>query len=154
MQYNSIQGLKEVSTVANGFNGYIGLFIVTIFDREGGSNDYILLVSIEPGLNLEWIVILIVIMFVSVAVGILILLYIKNKRTQRQTGGSPYYQPYYTSSSQEDYEKESLNYSEQGDDYQADMFQGGGTSCPHCGKYIDVPKKFCPHCGMAIPLDS
>ncbi|MFX1273572.1 MAG: S8 family serine peptidase [Promethearchaeota archaeon] len=152
MEYNSIEGTKMISTVATYYDGYIGLFILTIFDSEGGTDDFYLLVAINPEVsNLLPLIIFIVIF--SVIGGIIIFLFIRSRMASRHVIQSRYDQDYHRPSPDEEYETESDYYSERISSQEQGAFQGSGYFCPVCGKHVDVPKKFCPHCGQSVTFE-
>ncbi len=151
MAYSSIEGTKRISTFANYRNGYVGLFIITIIDSEGGVDDFYLLIFIEPGVNIELIIYIIIIAIISLMAITMVVLYVRSRRKSREPRRTPYNRgDYYHPSSSYEYNGEEEHYSEGMYSQGSEIPMSGGISCPHCGEIIDVPKKFCPHCGKSV----
>jgi hypothetical protein len=146
MQYNSIAGVKTVSTAGN-FNvntndGYLGVLLITIYDSEGESEDFIILLLISgrpPGISLMMVVILIIV-GITALVGLSIYLAKKKKRSGLVRSQLTYqdysYQPSY------EREEEFLT--------PEPIMLEGSIYCPFCGGFISQKKRFCPHCGESL----
>ncbi|NVM16882.1 MAG: S8 family serine peptidase [Candidatus Lokiarchaeota archaeon] len=143
MSFPSITGTKQLST-ASQYNsvsqdGYLAILMITAFDSEGESEDFIIALLIQPSLSLDLILPLIII-GVVVVIGIIvgISLYLKRKKKTRiSTSSGGYYEQYYGDDSiQEPYEynQEFVHY------------------CPYCGYQLTVQRNFCPSCGKSLKL--
>jgi hypothetical protein len=147
MQYSSISGNKSVSTVTN-FNsntneGYLGLLYLTLYDSEGGTDDFaiILIISAKP-IDLSMIIIIIVSLMALIGVVSFMVYYARRKRYPRQA--RPRFQEYhYPTIYDEEVEETSMP---------PRILPELGPSfyCPFCGEFIRTPKKFCPHCGESF----
>ncbi|MFX1324686.1 MAG: S8 family serine peptidase [Promethearchaeota archaeon] len=143
MLYPSLGGTKTVSTAANfDFStnqGYLSILLITVYDSEGGSDDFIiiLLISESPmGLSLITMVIIVVIA-VIVLIGLSI--YLVKRRKSRYIESQPAYRDYY----QRSYDTLETQISEE-------TQLGSSFYCPFCGVNIRTPKKFCPSCGESL----
>jgi hypothetical protein len=144
--YSSIAGTKTVPTAAN-FNintneGYLGVLLITIYDSEGESEDFILLLLISgrpPGVSFLMVVILIIV-GIAALVGLSIYLAKKRQRSgliRRQLTYQDYsYQP--------SYEREEQYLTPDPIELEGSMY------CPFCGGFIVQKKRFCPHCGESL----
>jgi hypothetical protein len=149
--YNSITGIKEVSTATN-YNteteeGYLAILLITIFDSEGGSEDFVMILSIRATIQFDLVLLLIIIGLV-VAIGIIVFIAFiaKSKKSKASAERTEYYpQDYYTTPT-EDTAYEST--SEDSDGYRT------GFYCPYCGYNIGSPKSFCPNCGKSLYFES
>ncbi|MHA2121771.1 MAG: hypothetical protein ACW990_11255, partial [Promethearchaeota archaeon] len=146
MLYSSIAGIKTVPTAAN-FDvstneGYLSVLLITIYDSEGESEDFIILLMISgrpPGISFLMVVILIIV-GIAALVGLSIYLVKKKQKSgliSRQLNYQDYsYQPLY----------------ERDEDYLTPepLILEGSMYCPFCGGFIAQQKKFCPHCGKSL----
>jgi len=141
MSFSSITGTKQLSTASqydsNAQDGYLAVLLITAFDSEGGSEDFIIAFLIQPSLAVDLILPLIIVGIV-VAIGIIvgISLYLKRKKKSRTTtplGG--YYQHQYGDESTQ----ESSEYT-----------QGYVHYCPYCGYQLTSQQNFCPSCGKSL----
>ncbi len=145
MSYRSISGTKTIST-ASGYNdstkeGYLGVLIISVYDSEGSSEEFIIILSISgSALDLTMIVIFSVIGLL--AISSLSIYFIRRRKTRGITyTPTPYsdyqYQPYYRTEEDNGYITPIME-----EDY--------ALYCPFCGKGIKTPKKFCSHCGESV----
>ena len=141
MSFPSITGTKQLSTASqyNSFSqdGYLAILMITAFDSEGESEDFIIALLIQPSLQLDLFLILVII-GVVVVIGIIvgILLYLRSKKKSRiSTSPGGYYDQYYRDESiQEPYE----------------YAQGSLYYCPYCGYQLTAQRNFCPSCGKSL----
>ncbi len=151
MDYSSISGTKSIST-ATGFNtntneGYLGIILVTVYDSEGGFDEFIVIINIsEPPMDLSLIIIIVVSVIALVVVVGIIIYYARRKKYPRVSPVQPSYQEYYYRPSFEGPEEESYTTPEP-------LSQLGQFFCPFCGQRITTPKKFCPHCGESLMFE-
>ena len=146
-EYSTLEGTKTVST-APGFDfltnqGYLGVLLITVYDSEGGWDDFIIILDIVGGqVDLSYIVFLIIGIVAILAIVSMSLYFSKRKIISRVTLTQPEsydydYQPYYES--EEEYlTPEPLDPS------------GPSIYCPFCGFLVKTPKKFCPSCGESL----
>jgi len=126
MNFGSITGTKQLSTASqfdsSTQDGYLALLMITAFDSEGESEYFIIALLIQPSLELDSMLpLIIIVVVVVVVIGIFfgILLYLRKKRKFRQSY---------------DYTQEYLHY------------------CPYCGNQITSQRNFCPSCGKSLTI--
>jgi subtilisin family serine protease len=145
LEYNTLEGTKTVSTAA-GFDfqtnqGYLGVLLITVYDSEGGWDDFIIILHITRN-PFDFSLIIFVIIGIVAAIGIVSMLiyYKRRKKTPRLTPTKPdyYYQYAYDSQEEEYLTPEPLDPS------------GPSIYCPFCGFLVKTPKKFCPSCGESL----
>ncbi|MHA1931927.1 MAG: S8 family serine peptidase [Promethearchaeota archaeon] len=148
LEYSTLEGTKTVTT-APGFSfvtnlGYLGILLITVYDSEGGWDDFIIILHItgsffDPSL----IIFVLVAIVASIAIVSTLLYYRRRKKMSRITLTTPEYQNYYYQSSYDNQEEEYLT---------PEVLDPSGTSmyCPFCGFLIRTPKKFCPSCGESL----
>jgi hypothetical protein len=147
--YSSISGVKPISTAA-GFNlntseGYLSIFFITVYDSEGETDDFIIILIIsEPPIDISMLIIIIVSIVALIGVVSLFVYYARKKKYPRTSQISPiyedvYYRPSYDTPSEESYTvPDSINK------------VGASFYCPFCGHPLKSPKKFCPSCGESL----
>ena len=147
IQYSSIEGAKSVSTVTN-YNfdtdeGYLAILLITVFDSDGASEDFIMILSIEAGVILDWTWLLIIGSIVAIGATLLIVLAVRRSSRTKKTPAqvqpwgdysSVYDEPSYEAQSEE--QKLKFNY------------------CPYCGYPMGPQKRFCSNCGKSMNLNS
>jgi len=149
MLYDSISGINPVSTAVDinldTNEGYIALLYITLYDSEGGDDEFaiILLIS-EPPIDFSFLIIIVISIVALLAFVSLIVYYARRKRYPRVSPVRPRYQkyeyrPYYEETEEEAY-------------ITPEVLPQVGPSmyCPFCGQFVSVPKKFCPHCGESL----
>jgi len=142
IQYSSITGTKSISTETN-YNfdtdeGYLAILLLTVFDSDGGSEDFILILSIEAGTVIDWTWIIIIGIIVAISVTLLIFLAVRrSRRTPAQVQPWGDYSSIYDETSNEAQSKE-----------QESKFE----YCPYCGYPLATQKKFCPNCGKSLNI--
>ncbi|MEJ2294430.1 MAG: zinc ribbon domain-containing protein [Candidatus Lokiarchaeota archaeon] len=149
--YDSIAGTKHISTATN-YNtgtgeGYLAILLITLIDSEGGSDDFIILISIRATLQLDpFLIFLILGLVISTSILVVILL-VRRSRSRKRTAfiePQDYPPDYYTTPS------ESTIYSTEpptSEGYEL------GYHCPYCGYNIGTPKSFCPNCGKSLNFE-
>ncbi len=154
MEYNSIAGTKSKSTAAS-FDmstnkGYLGILLITVYDSEGGYEEFVIILKIsEEPLDISMIL-LIVIAIAAVVVIVSLGIYF-TRRNKYKRVSQPDYQEYYY---QAPIEEQRKTYG--GDEaYETitplhSLQQGKGIFCPFCGHHIEIAKKFCPYCGESL----
>jgi subtilisin family serine protease len=146
MSYSSISGTKSIATAAS-YNdatkeGYLGILVITVYDSEGSSEDFVIILSISGGMVDVNIIITIIFAVIGlIALSSISLYYIRRRKrrgTVQQTYDAYSIQPYY--------EEQNYDYvtPSEGDQFDYAFF------CPFCGKGIKSLKKFCPHCGESM----
>ena len=152
MEFSTISGNKPVSTVANYYNGYLGIFYVTVYDSEGGSDEYYFLVAINPASPTFDPILTLIIFGVIMAVSIIIIvgLILSQRGKPRTPPRSQYYQEYYYPTPEERQNYPSEYYSEKIPVSPSEFQQEGLYFCPFCGKNLNVLRKYCPHCGESL----
>jgi subtilisin family serine protease len=149
MLFRSITGIKPIST-AQGFDlntseGYLSIFYVTVYDSEGGTDKFLIILIIsEPPIDFSMIVIIIVSILALIGVVSLFVYYARKKKYPRTPQIRPIYEDSYYRPS----------YDEPGEDSYIvpDSISKVGASfyCPFCGDPLNTPKKFCPRCGESL----
>jgi len=141
MEFSTITGTKQISTASEYDNisqdGYLAYLLITVFDSEGESEDFLIVVLIQSSLPLDLIFVLIIIGVVVVIALILgVSLYLKKRRKTFLTTPSESYHEYHydNSSSPKTY----------------DEIQGLVTYCPYCGYRLTTKQKFCSSCGKSL----
>jgi len=151
MNYNSIAGTKSVSTAA-GFDfstnkGYLGVLYITVYDSEGGFDEFIIILVIsERPMDYSMIILIVVGVIALIGVASMSIYFARRKRFTRYTKYKPKYQDYY---SQASYEKQEDAYITPEPITQL----GPSMYCPFCGDFINKPKKFCPSCGESLAFN-
>ncbi len=148
MQYSSITGTKSISTAAgfdtNTNRGYLGILYITVYDSEGGYDDFIviLIISQRP---IDYSLIIIIVVSIIALIGVVstIVYYARRKKYPRVTRVQPSSQEYYYRPSYERPEEQSYVTPEP-------LSQLGQFYCPFCGQLVTTRKKFCPHCGESL----
>jgi len=141
VQYSSITGTKSISTETN-YNfatdeGYLAILYLTVFDSDGASENFILILSIQAGSVIDWTWIIIIGIIVAIGIALLLFLFIRRRRTTSQpqlwgTYASPYDETSYRAQSEEN--KSTFEY------------------CPYCGYPLATQKKFCSNCGRSLNI--
>ncbi len=148
MQYSSIAGTKSISTAAgfdtNTNRGYLGILLITVYDSEGGYDDFIIILIIsQRPVDYSLIIIIVVSIVALLGVMSMILYYARRKKYPRVTQTQPSFQEYYYRPSYDEPEEKSYITPEP-------LSQLGQFYCPFCGQLVATPKKFCPHCGESL----
>ncbi len=151
MNYNSIAGTKSVSTAASfDFStnkGYLGVLYITVYDSEGGFDEFIIILVIsERPMDYSMIILIVVGVIALIGVASMSIYFARRKRFTRYTKYEPKYQDYY---SQASYEKQEDAYITPEPITQL----GPSMYCPFCGDFINKPKKFCPSCGESLAFN-
>jgi len=141
MAFSTITGTKQLSTASqydsDSQDGYLAYLLVTAFDGEGESEDFLIVVLIQPTVPQDIMFVLIIIGVVVVIVLILgVLMYLRKKRKSHLSTPSESYYPYHydSGSSPESY----------------DETQGLISYCAYCGYRLTTQQKFCPSCGKSL----
>ncbi|MBY9010246.1 MAG: S8 family serine peptidase [Candidatus Lokiarchaeota archaeon] len=141
MEFSTITGPKLLSTASQydsvSQDGYLAFLLVTAFDSEGESEDFLIVVLIQPSLPIDLMLVLIIISVVVVIALILgVSMYLRKKRkSYLSTPSESYYQYHYDNGS-----------SPESDDYT----RGLVTYCPYCGYGLATQQNFCPSCGKSL----
>ncbi|MFX1241237.1 MAG: S8 family serine peptidase [Promethearchaeota archaeon] len=149
MLYSSITGIKPISTAA-GFNfdtseGYLSLFYITVYDSEGETDDFIIILKISvPPIDISLLIIIIISIVALIGVVSLFVYYARKKKYPRTTQIQPIYEDIYYSPAYDEPSEESY--------LVPDSLSSVGASfyCPFCGHALRTPKKFCPSCGESL----
>jgi hypothetical protein len=152
MEFSTIGGNQPVSTVADYYNGYLGIFYITVYDSEGGSDEYYFLVAINAASPAFDPIITFMIFMIIMAVSVIIIvgLILSQRGKQRTQPRSQYYQEYYYPTPEERANYPSEYYSEKIPVSPSEYQQQSPYFCPFCGKTIVSLKKYCPHCGESL----
>ena len=141
MEFSTITGTKQISTASQydsiSQDGYLAYLLITVFDGEGESEDFLIVVLIQPALPLDILFILIIIGIVVVITLILgVSIYLRKKRKSYLLTPSESYSQYRydNGSSPESY----------------DYTQGFISYCPYCGYGLSTQQQFCPSCGKSL----
>ncbi len=149
-EYSTLEGVKTVSTAA-GFDfvtnqGYLGVLLITVYDSEGGWEDFIIVLNIA-GNPVDLSSFFFVILGIVAVIGIVsALIYSKRrKRAPRITFTQPEYQ---------DYDYRAI-YEREEEYLTPEPLDPSGQSiyCPFCGFLVKKPKKFCSSCGESLTFN-
>ncbi len=142
MEFSTITGTKQLSTASqydtSSQDGYLAFLLVTAFDSEGESEDFIIVVLIQASLQLDLLLVIIIIGVVVVfalILGVSMYLRKKKRKSYLSTPSESYYEHHYDDGS-------SL------DSY--DYTPGIVSYCPYCGYNLTTQQKFCPSCGKSL----
>jgi subtilisin family serine protease len=142
MEFSTITGTKQLSTASQydsvSQDGYLAFLLVTAFDSEGESEDFFIVVLIQPSLPLDlFFVLLIIGVVVVIALMLGVSMYLRKKRkSYLSTPSESYYEYHYNNG----LTPESYN-----------QAPGFVSYCPYCGNPQTLGQKFCPSCGKSIP---
>ncbi|KKN00427.1 hypothetical protein LCGC14_1137880, partial [marine sediment metagenome] len=150
MQYNSIAGTKTVSTAA-GFDfasskGYLGILFITVYDSEGNSEDFLIILSISARqMDLSIIIFIVIGVVAVIGLGSMLIYFARRRKYPKITRVQPEYQ-YQEYTYQPSYEIDEENYITP---------EPTGTSiyCPFCGVFVPTPRKFCSSCGESLTFN-
>lgn len=141
MEFSSITGTKKLSTASQYDNdaqdGYLAILLITAFDSEGESEDFFMVLLIQPSIPSDFLLVLIiigVIVVVGIIVGVSLLVRKKKKSRISAPFEGYYHQDYEDVPSQEVY----------------DFTQKSVYFCPYCGFQLTTPRSFCPNCGKSL----
>jgi hypothetical protein len=149
MLYSSITGVESIPTAANfNFNtkeGYLGILFITVYDSEGGSDDFIIVLVISaPPLDFTQIIIIVISIVALIGVVSMFVYYARKRKYPKTTQIQPRYDDYYYRPSYDESEVEDYVVPESISQVKPSFY------CPFCGDRINVPKKFCPNCGESL----
>jgi subtilisin family serine protease len=147
MQYSSIRGTESISTTSTyNFNtkeGYLSIFIITIFDSDGGTENFVIVLQIQQGLQFDPTILIIIISVIALIVIFSIIYSVRHRKKKRgatkQQAWRNYESTYSISNTQESSQEGS---------------QKGFLYCPFCGHPIRTNTKFCPSCGKSLVFTS
>ena len=146
MQYSSIRGLESISTTSTyNFNtkeGYLSIFILTIFDSDGGTDNFVIILSIQQGSQFDPLLLIIIISIVALVVLSIIIYSVRHRKKKRNTFREQTWQNYVSP------------YSDSNDQEYFDEAQKNFIYCPYCGHSIRLNTKFCPSCGKSLEFTS
>jgi subtilisin family serine protease len=149
-EYNTLEGTKTVSTAASfDFStnqGYLGVLFITVYDSEGGWDDFIIILHIiAKPIDFSFSIFVILAIVASIGIVSMAIYFRRRKKRQRITLTQPEYQDYYYRpfyDRQEEYlTPEPLDPSDL------------SIYCPFCGFLVRTPKKFCPNCGESLTFN-
>ncbi|MDX1798452.1 MAG: zinc ribbon domain-containing protein, partial [Candidatus Lokiarchaeia archaeon] len=149
MLYSSITGIKPISTAA-GFNfntneGYLSIFYIKVYDSEGETDNFIIILNIsKPPFDISLLIIIIISIIALLGVVSLFVYYARKKKYPKTRHIQPIYEDIYYRPSYEEPHEESY--------IVPDSVSSIGASfyCPFCGHALRAPKKFCPSCGESL----
>ena len=141
MEFSTITGTKQLSTASqydsDTQDGYLAYLLVTVFDSEGESEDFLIVVLIQPAVPLDLLFVLIIIGVVVVIALILgVSMYLRKKRKS-----------YLTTPSESHYE---YRYDDGSSPESYDEAQGLISYCAYCGYRLTTQQRFCPSCGKSL----
>jgi hypothetical protein len=148
LRYNTISGIKSISTATN-FNidtneGYLALLYITVYDSEGGTDEFLILLLIS-GRPFDFTLIIIIVISIIALIGVVSMMvyYARRKKYPRASRYQPSFEEY---SYQPSYEEQEEGYITPEPVPQL----GPSMYCPFCGEYLQTLRKFCPHCGESL----
>ncbi|MFX1315060.1 MAG: zinc ribbon domain-containing protein, partial [Promethearchaeota archaeon] len=154
MEYYSITGTKSRSTAAS-FDmstneGYLGILLITVYDSEGGYEEFAIILEIsEEPVNI-FIITLIVIAVVAVAVIVILGIYLTRRNKYKRISRPKDQEYYYRTSVQDRWKSYSTDETYEPITSLTEAQKTKGIFCPFCGHHLERPKKFCPHCGESL----
>ena len=141
MEFSTITGAKQLSTASqydtSSQDGYLAFLLVTVFDSEGESEDFIIVVLIESSIPIDLLLVPIIIgVIVVIALILGISMYLRKKRKSYLSTPSENYYGY--------------NYDD-GSSLESSAYSQGFVSyCPYCGYGLTTQQNFCPVCGKSL----
>jgi len=146
MQFSTLSGTKSISTETNvdrSTTGYLGILLITVYDSEGGSDEFIIILLISGELMDPFFLIIIILIIVGIIGFAGMMVYFARRKTRPKISQyQPRYQDYYYEPSYEKPEEEYIT--------PEPLSRLGQFYCPFCGQFIATPKKFCPNCGESL----
>ncbi|MHA1499775.1 MAG: zinc ribbon domain-containing protein [Promethearchaeota archaeon] len=144
IQYSSIIGTKSLSTETN-YNfdtdeGYLAILLLTVFDSDGASEEFVILLSIEAGVIVDWVWILIIGIIVAIGMTLLIVLVVRRSRRTKKTPAQVQPWGVYTTP-----------YDETSNEIQSEQ-KTKFDYCPYCGYPMGSQKRFCSNCGKSMNI--
>jgi len=142
MEFSTITGTKQLSTASqydtSSQDGYLAFLLVTAFDSEGESEDFIIVVLIQASLPLDLLLVIIIIgvvIVIALILGVSMYLRKKKRKSYLATPSESYYEHHYGDGSTPD---------------SYDYIPGIVSYCPYCGYNLTTQQKFCPSCGKSL----
>ncbi|MEJ2250170.1 MAG: S8 family serine peptidase, partial [Candidatus Lokiarchaeota archaeon] len=143
VSYSTIQGEKSISTAADlrQEQDYAGILWIHLWDSDGGTDDFIIIVSISASFTFDPTTIIIIAIIIGGIIGAGILIYI----IRRSKRSKP--------SETKEYTYSTTPYTEPYKEAQRESYDSSAFYCPFCGVQLRSPKKFCPNCGKSLEFD-
>ena len=147
MQYSTLRGIKSISTASTyNFNtgkGYLSIFIITVFDSDGGTDNFVIILQIQQGAQFDPTLLIIIISIISLIVIFIVVYSVRHRKKKKSTYRE---QPWQYSAS---------SYSISNDQKQSDeKTPKNFLFCPFCGHPIHAYSKFCTSCGKSLEFTS
>ncbi|MFX1377753.1 MAG: S8 family serine peptidase [Promethearchaeota archaeon] len=149
MRYSTLSGIKSIPTAA-GFNlrtneGYLGILYIKVYDSEGATDDFIIVLIIsERPFDFSMIILIVLSIIALMGIVSMMLYYARKKKYPRTTHIQPRYEEYHYRPSYDEPEEKSYVVPDSVSTVSASFY------CPFCGNPIKIPKKFCPSCGESL----
>ena len=147
MKYSSIKGIETISTAStydfNTKEGYLSIFILTIFDSDGGTDNFVIILSIQQEISFDPTIMIIIISIIALVIISVTIYSVRHRRKKRSIYQS------------QTWESQDSPYSVP--DNQEHSDEGTHTNflyCPFCGHPIRGNTKFCPSCGKSLVFTS
>jgi len=141
MKFSSLIGIKTISTASDYNNvaqdGYLGLILITIFDSEGESDDFIVVFIIQEDTGFD-LLLAIIIIGVIIVVGISFIIISHNRKKRRSEVPIP--AAYYLQQEPSEIQSDT-------------SIIRNVYYCPFCGERLTGLRNFCPSCGKSLNFD-
>jgi len=147
MQYSTLRGIKSISTASTyNFNtgkGYLSIFIITVFDSDGGTDNFVIILQIQQGAQFDPTLLIIIISIISLIVIFIVVYSVRHRKKKKSIYRE---QPWQYSAS---------SYSISNDQKQPyEKTPKNLLYCPFCGQPIHPYSKFCTSCGKSLEFTS
>ncbi len=129
------------STASSG--DYLAVFEVAVMDTDGGNTDYIVIMQVEPYLD----ILLVVLIIVAIAAGVGVTAFLLYRRHRARILGTE--TPYRYRSAYETSTEAGYGYAPDGQ--KAPPTGSLRKFCLYCGQPIPIEANKCPYCGANIP---
>ena len=139
MSYSSITGTKSISTISTYTqgqqDGYLGLILITVFDSDGGKDEFLVVFLIQARFDFALILTIVIIGVVIVAGLSFIIISHRRRNKQKKTSTTQSY------------------YIQQDSDELKSIDASNVYYCPFCGERLTGLRNFCPSCGKSLKFE-
>jgi len=150
ISYSSLTGEKLISSHTNydtDLNlGYLAILLITAFDSDGGSVDFVIVLQISQSLDL---LLLLILIGIFALIGIIAFVVIIRRKSGKAKKAKLYQTDYYDRTAEEVWG----TYPASERSFEETEFQVKNANyCQYCGYPIKKQKNFCSNCGKSLVL--